>query len=463
MTAGQARKQLEKVRQNKSPGPDQVNPRVLKTCAAQLTGVLHLIFNLSLKLEKIPVLWKTSCIVPVPKRPVPSSLNDFRPVALTSHVMKVFERLILAQLRPIVSSALDPLQFAYQAQLSVDDAVIYLLQRAHSHLDSVKGSVRIMFFDFSSAFHTIQPFLMSDKLLGMGVSSATVSWITDYLSGRPQYVPLGDTLSDTVVSNVGAPQGTVLSPFLFTLYTSDFQYSSGSCHLQHDSAVVGCIRDGQEMEYRTLIADFVEWSQANHLLLNVDKTKELVIDFRRKRTPVEPITIQGSEVEIVDCYKYLGVHVNSRLDWRDNCNAVYKKGMSRLYFLRKLRSFNVCSKLLEIFNQSVVSSALYLAVACWGSSTSKRDISRIDKLIRKAGQVVGCQLETFVTVRERRTLDKLLSIMDNPAHPLHRTVEGQRSSFSNRLLQLRCHSERYKNTFIPFSIQLYNNSTLCDR
>lgn len=78
--------------------------------------------------------------------------------------------------------------------------------------------MRILFFDFSSAFSTIQPFLMSEKLLKMGVSSSMVSRIADYLSGRPQYMRLGNTLSDTVVSNVGAPQVTVLSPFLFTVH-----------------------------------------------------------------------------------------------------------------------------------------------------------------------------------------------------------------------------------------------------
>ena len=66
----------------------------------------------------------------------------------------------------------------------------------------------------------------------MGVSSSVISWITDYLTGRPQFVRLGSVLSDVVVSDVGAPQGTVLSPFLFTLYTTDFQYNSETCHLQ---------------------------------------------------------------------------------------------------------------------------------------------------------------------------------------------------------------------------------------
>lgn len=96
-----------------------MNPRVLRTCAIQLTGIINFLFNLSLKLERILVLWKTSCIVPVPKKTIPSGLNDFRPVALTSHVMKVFERLVLAQLRPIVAPYMDPLQFAHQSHVNV--------------------------------------------------------------------------------------------------------------------------------------------------------------------------------------------------------------------------------------------------------------------------------------------------------------------------------------------------------
>ena len=134
----------------------------------------------------------------------------------------------------------------------------------------------ITFFDFSSAFNTIQPLLLGEKLQMMGVRAYTVSWITDYLTGRPQFVRLDRVLSDVVVSGTGAPQGTVLSPFLFTLYTTDFQYNSESCHLQKfsdDSAVVGCIRDGQEGEYRALVDNFVEWSGKNPMLMNVYKTK----------------------------------------------------------------------------------------------------------------------------------------------------------------------------------------------
>jgi len=75
----------------------------------------------------------------------------------------------------------------------------------------------------------------------------------DYLTERPQFVRLGGCTSDTVLCSTGAPQGTVLFPVLFTLYTSDFQHEPELCHMQKysdDTAIVGCIADGQETEYR---------------------------------------------------------------------------------------------------------------------------------------------------------------------------------------------------------------------
>jgi len=149
----------------------------------------------------------------------------------------------------------DPLQFAYPPHLGVDDAVIYLLQRAHSHLSGSGSTVRITFFNFSSAFNTIQPMALIKKLRMMGVDSSIVSWIADYLTGRPQFVLLGSVLSDVVVSGSGAPQGTVLSPFLFTSYST-----AGSCHLQtfsDDSAVAGYISEGQEEENSAPVDRFV--------------------------------------------------------------------------------------------------------------------------------------------------------------------------------------------------------------
>ncbi|XP_076860596.1 antigen WC1.1-like [Brachyhypopomus gauderio] len=314
----------------KAAGPDGIHPGLLRHCADQLCEIVQVIFNLSLKQERVPVLWKTSCVVPIPKTAHPTDLNGYRPVALTSHLMKAMERLVLDYLRPLVKPVMDPLQFAYQPGIGVDDAIIYLLQRSLSHLDRAGSTVRIMFFDLSSAFNTIRPSLLRDKMETAGVDRQLTTWTMDYLTNRPQFVRLKDCVSDTILCSTGAPQGTVLAPFLFTLYTADFSYNTATCHLQKfsdDSAVVGYILDGEESKYRELTKNFVDWCGQNHLVINTSKTKELVVDFRRSKAhPPKQLSIQGRNIETVNSYRYLGVHLNNKLDWSDNTQALYKKG-----------------------------------------------------------------------------------------------------------------------------------------
>ncbi|XP_061619635.1 uncharacterized protein LOC133472584 [Phyllopteryx taeniolatus] len=108
---------------NKAPGADLVSPSCLKVCAEQLAPVFTQMFNISLELCEEPSCFKPSTIIPVPKKPTILGLNDYRPDALTSVVMKCVERLVLDHLKSITGPLLDPLQFAYRANRSVDDAV----------------------------------------------------------------------------------------------------------------------------------------------------------------------------------------------------------------------------------------------------------------------------------------------------------------------------------------------------
>ncbi|KAK3507233.1 hypothetical protein QTP70_011916 [Hemibagrus guttatus] len=120
-----------KQKRRKAPGPDGVTPACLKTCADQLAFIFSQIFNRSLELCEVPACFKRSTIIPIPKKPKITGLNDYRPVALTSVVMKSFERLVLADLKNITGPLLDPLQFAYRANRSVDDAVNMGLHYSH--------------------------------------------------------------------------------------------------------------------------------------------------------------------------------------------------------------------------------------------------------------------------------------------------------------------------------------------
>ena len=165
------------------------------------------------------------------------------------------------------------------------------------------------------------------------------------------------------------------------------------------------------------------------------------------------VLVVNQGVEVVEEYKYLRVHLDNRLEWKCNTKYIYKKGQSRLYFLRKLRSFNVCTKMLHIFYRSVVESAISFAAICWGSSIRTRDLKRINKLIRKAGSVLGVTLELIV---QKRMLHKLMKMMEDSSHPLQNTVIKQQSVFSERLLQVRCKMERYRRSFLPAAISLHN-------
>ena len=91
--------------------------------------------------------------------------------------MKTFERLFLSLFRPQVQHAQDHLQFAYQPDVGVEDAILYMLLRVHSNLDKGSCTVRILFLDFSSAFNTIQPPILQEKLNRMGVDSYLVATV----------------------------------------------------------------------------------------------------------------------------------------------------------------------------------------------------------------------------------------------------------------------------------------------
>ena len=116
------------------------------------------------------------------------------------------------------------------------------------------------------------------------------------------------------------------------------------------------------------------------------KTKELVVDLRRAKSSGTPVSIQGVPVDTVEEYKYLGVYLNNKLDWTRHAEAVYKKGQSRLFFLRRLRSFNICRTMLRMFYQSVVASAIFFAVTCWGSGMKVADTNRLNKLVVSWGR-----------------------------------------------------------------------------
>lgn len=208
---------------NKSHGPDNICGRLLKTCANELSPVFHHIFNRSLEAQHVPRIWKDAVVVPVPKSSRPTTLNDFRPVALTSVMMKIFEKLLRQEILKSTESVglIDQLQFAYRPNRGVEDATLTLLNLLFKHLEGSGCHAQLLFIDFSSAFNTIQPHILTQRLLEhFNLSNNLVGWILNFLTNRTQRVKVNLFLSDKVCSSTGSPQGCVLSPLLFILYTN---------------------------------------------------------------------------------------------------------------------------------------------------------------------------------------------------------------------------------------------------
>ena len=174
--------------------PDSVSSSTLKHCADQLSPVFTDICNTLLE-TCVPACFKSSTIIPLTKGKGTTWLNDYWPVALTSVVMKSFERLVLSHLKAITDPLLNPLQFVYRANRSVDDPVNMALHFTLQHLDSPGTYTRILFVDFSSAFNTIIPALLQDKLSQLTVPDSNWRWITDFLSDKKQlHVPRSSAL-----------------------------------------------------------------------------------------------------------------------------------------------------------------------------------------------------------------------------------------------------------------------------
>lgn len=95
---------------------------------------------------------------------------------------------------------------------------------------------------------------------------------------------------------------------------------------------------------------------------NTSKTKEMVVDFGKNRSKPVPVSIRGTEVQLVSSLRYLKVQLYNKMDWKPHMDMLHKKGQSHLFFLRRLRSFNICKPLLCTIYQSVVASALLFSV-----------------------------------------------------------------------------------------------------
>lgn len=281
----------------------------------------------------------------------------------------------------------------------------------------------------------------------------------DFLTNRPQYVRSGHICSTTVTLNTGVPQGCVLSPFLYSLFTHDCRpvYGSNSIiKFADDTTVIGLISNNDETAYREEIQHLAMWCTDNNLLLNTTKTKELIVDFRKERRGShDPIHINGMAVEPVSSFKFLGTHISEDLSWNTNTSSLVKKAHQRLFFLRTLKRNQLSSAVLVNFYRCTIESILTNCVTVWYGSCSVAERKTLQRVVKTAQRIIGTPLTAIEDIQKKHCLRRARSILKDSSHPAQKLFSLLPSG--RRFRTPRTRTSRLRNSYFPRAVSLLNS------
>ncbi len=152
--------------------------------------------------------------------------------------------------------------------------------------------------------------------------------------------------------------------------------------------MTGLITNDNESDYRREVSTLFDWSCTHNLKLNVLKTKEMVFDFRRRTNVVLPLTINGQDIENVQCFKFLGTTISATLKWDDNLRGIIKKSHQRLFFLRQLKKFGISEVGMFNFYRAVIESMLTFSLIVWFGSSTAQQRSQINNITNRKSLVM---------------------------------------------------------------------------
>jgi hypothetical protein len=162
-----------------------------------------------------------------------------------------------------------------------------------------------------------------------------------------------------------------------------------------DTTVVGLITDSDETAYREEVRVLTMWCQDNNVSLNVIKIKEIVMDYRKRRTKNAPILIVGAVVEQVESFNFLGIHITNKLTWSKHTKTVVKRARQNIFLLRRLKRFAMGPQILKRFYSCTIESIL---TGCISASERKA----LQRVVRTAQYITGANLHAIQDLYTRR-------------------------------------------------------------
>lgn len=270
----------------------------------------------------------------------------------------------------------DPIQFAYNSMRGVEDACVTSLHLPMSHLESPDTHTRLWFVDFSSAFNTIKP---------KGLTKLPSDFKTDF------YLTEGVSevwMAHCRFSSPGSPQGHVLSPLLYILYTS-------KCRSQHENRKMLKFTSLVYEDKRGPVVEVPWWDEA-HLRLYTLKPRTWRLVFRKSSRPLSQINIRGQDIEMVEQYRYLRVVQDHKLKFDANVEVVTKSTITARIFSGSCR-FLTWRGNWWLFLMPFIESVLTFYIMVWFRNVTAKDSTNVSKVVEVASKI-SAPLSPFQTL-----------------------------------------------------------------
>lgn len=378
---------------NKSSTRDPIPTLLVKRFAGILARSIAKLINTSLSTGVLPEEMKIAFVTPVLKKLdlCPDVLSNYRPVSNLSFLSKLVERAAGKQLMDYLESSglLVPVQSAYRSHHSTETALLKVMDDLLLAVDS-KNAALLVLLDLSAAFDTIDHAILLDRMsTRFNIGGPALSWFKSYLSDRVQSISLFGSTSKKVSLNHGVPQGSVLGPILFTMYTSPLHqialaHGVSSHFYADDTQFLKSFRIGDDGEEQRkafdclsdCIASTKRWMTINKLKLNEDKTDALMVYSGTGRAKPLNLSLMAAGVSITlsTTSRNLGVLFDSHLTMEPKTRLVCKKAyfhLRRIARIRKYLSDTATAQLIHTFVTSLLDSGNSLLAGIPSTRLSK--------------------------------------------------------------------------------------------